>query len=228
MSTCSRFRGRRRIPPGAPALEELPRRYRALYTGAVSDVLDSLGLRQQALPHSIMPLAVVDGGVRDSGVILRMGFPVFCRFRRPARSIGRWAIQEWMVPIRIGDATISPDDFVCGDIMGWRSSRKNSRSRCSSRPSTLSSESAGRERNRPGGHAFRGSAGSTEGFEAGELIPNLGQPPGQRSVNREGQARIVHARDRDVEFRARGANCSGGRGLPCTGAEVREEVRVRP
>lgn len=118
MSTCSRFRGRRRIPPGAPALEELPRRYRALYTGAVSDVLDSLGLRQQALPHSIMPLAVVDGGVRDSGVILRMGFPVFCRFRRPARSIGRWAIQEWMVPIRIGDATISPDDFVCGDIHG--------------------------------------------------------------------------------------------------------------
>jgi hypothetical protein len=42
----------------ALAPEELSRRYRALYTAAVSDVLDQLGLRQQALPHTIMPLTL--------------------------------------------------------------------------------------------------------------------------------------------------------------------------
>lgn len=42
--------------PMAP--DELSKRYRALYTGAVSDVLDSLGLRQQAHPHYIRPLTL--------------------------------------------------------------------------------------------------------------------------------------------------------------------------
>ncbi len=170
------------------APDELNRRYRALYTGPVSDVLDSLGLRQQVLPHSIMPLelemvvagpaftgqgyavedttnddsetrirmlesirpgtvsvwssaghfgsahwgeimsnaarergctgAVVDGGLRDTRFVLQMGFPVFCRFRCAASSIGRWEIREWMVPIRIGETTIQPDDFVFGDCDG--------------------------------------------------------------------------------------------------------------
>ena len=168
--------------------EELNRRYRALYTGAVSDVLDRLGLRNQALPHYIMPLtlemvvagraftgqgypvadiahddsdtrirmlesiqpgtvsvwsssghfesahwgeimskaarergctgAVVDGGLRDTRFILQMAFPVFCRFRCSASSIGRWEIKEWMVPITIGDTIIHPGDFVFGDVDG--------------------------------------------------------------------------------------------------------------
>jgi len=170
------------------APEELSRRYRVLYTGAVSDVLDGLGLRQQALSHSIMPLtldmvvagpaftgqgypvsdiknddsdtrilmlesikpgtvsvwssaghfgsahwgeimsnaarergctgAVVDGGLRDTRFVLQMGFPVFCRFRCSASSIGRWEIKEWMISIRIGETTIHPDDFVFGDCDG--------------------------------------------------------------------------------------------------------------
>ena len=168
--------------------EELSRRYRALYTGAVSDVLDRLGLRNQTLPHYIMPLtlemavagpaftgqgypvadvgnddsdtrirmlesiqpgtvsvwssaghfesahwgeimsnaarergctgAVVDGGLRDTRFILKMGFPVFCRFRCSASSIGRWEIKEWMVPITIGETIIHPGDFVFGDADG--------------------------------------------------------------------------------------------------------------
>lgn len=167
---------------------ELSQRYKALYTGAVSDILDSLGLRQQALPYPIMPLsldmvvagpaftgqgypvedisnddshmrirmlesikpgtvsvwssaghfesahwgeimsnaarergctgAVVDGGLRDTRFVLQMGFPVFCRFRCSASSIGRWEIKEWMVPIQIGRTVIRPDDFVFGDVDG--------------------------------------------------------------------------------------------------------------
>ncbi len=172
--------------PLAP--DELIRRYRALYTGAVSDVLDSLGLRQQALPHYIMPLtldmvvagpaftgqgypvsdirnddserrirmlesikpgsvsvwssaghfesahwgeimssaarergctgAVVDGGLRDARFVIQMGFPVFCRFRCSASSIGRWEIKDWLVSVTIGDTVIHPDDFVLGDVDG--------------------------------------------------------------------------------------------------------------
>ncbi len=168
--------------------DEIVRRYRALYTGAVSDTLDKMGCRHQVLPCSIAPVtldmivagpaftgqgfpvddvasndsgsriqmlesiksgtvsvwacaghmasahwgeimsnaarergctgAVVDGGLRDTSFVLKMGFPVFCRFRCAASSISRWAIKEWMVPVQIGETTINPGDFVFGDIDG--------------------------------------------------------------------------------------------------------------
>jgi regulator of RNase E activity RraA len=62
--------------------------------------------------------AVVDGGLRDTSFVLKMGFPVFYRFRCSASSIGRWEIREWMVPIKIGETTIQPDDFIFGDVDG--------------------------------------------------------------------------------------------------------------
>jgi regulator of RNase E activity RraA len=37
-------------------IEDLKQRYLALYTGAVSDILDKRGLRHQVLPHGITPL----------------------------------------------------------------------------------------------------------------------------------------------------------------------------
>jgi len=170
------------------SIDELVKRYKNLYTGAVSDTLDEMGLRSQALPHYIMPItldmvvagpaftgqgypiedtsnndsstrirmlesikpgtvsvwssaghfasahwgeimsnaarergctgAVVDGGLRDTGFVLKLGFPVFYRFRCSASSIGRWEIREWMVPIKIGETTIQPDDFIFGDVDG--------------------------------------------------------------------------------------------------------------
>lgn len=169
-------------------LDEIVNRYKNLYTGAVSDTLDELGLRCQALPYYIMPVqlemvvagpaftgqgypvedtsnndsssrirmlesikpgtvsvwssaghftsahwgeimsnaarergctgAVVDGGLRDTRFVLKMGFPVFCRFRCSASSIGRWEIREWMIPIKIGETIINPDDFIFGDVDG--------------------------------------------------------------------------------------------------------------
>lgn len=45
---------------------DLARRFNALYTGAVSDVLDSLGYRDQALPSSIVPLRA---GMRLAGPV---------------------------------------------------------------------------------------------------------------------------------------------------------------
>ena len=62
--------------------------------------------------------AVIDGGARDLDFILEMGFPVFCRFRSPASSIGRWDIVEWGTEVVIGETTVRPGDWVFGDIDG--------------------------------------------------------------------------------------------------------------
>src|SRR5512139_1910137 len=67
--------------------------------------------------------AVVDGGTRDSGLLIRMGFPVFARYRSPVEAFGRVATLEHQVPILMtGELTdtvvVSPGDFVFGDIDG--------------------------------------------------------------------------------------------------------------
>jgi 4-hydroxy-4-methyl-2-oxoglutarate aldolase len=168
--------------------EDLSSRFLALYTGAVADVLDASGHRDQILPADIQPVtlsmkvagpafpglgeptedithndtdkrlamlesvepgsvsvwacgghdgsahwgeimsrsvmergcvgAVVDGGLRDTDFVLQLGFPVFCRFRSPASSIGRWDIVDWNCRIAIGKTSISPGDWVFGDVDG--------------------------------------------------------------------------------------------------------------
>jgi 4-hydroxy-4-methyl-2-oxoglutarate aldolase len=62
--------------------------------------------------------AVVDGGVRDVDFINAMDFPVFARFKSAASSVGRWDIREYQIPIRIGETTVRPGDFVFGDTDG--------------------------------------------------------------------------------------------------------------
>ena len=67
--------------------------------------------------------ALVDGGTRDSGQMIAMGFPVFARYRSPVEAFGRWAILECQVPILLSgelvDAvTVHPGDFIFGDYDG--------------------------------------------------------------------------------------------------------------
>jgi 4-hydroxy-4-methyl-2-oxoglutarate aldolase len=170
------------------SIGEMCERYKKLYTGAVGDILDKRGYRDQILPYYINPIrndmliagpaftgygeshndptendtrmrlamleeitphsisvwathgnfsaahwgeimstaarergctgAVLDGGVRDTSFILEMNFPVFCRFKCSASSIGRWSIRKFQVPILIGQTQIVPDDFIIGDIDG--------------------------------------------------------------------------------------------------------------
>jgi len=170
------------------SIGEMCERYKKLYTGAVGDILDKRGYRDQILPYYINPIrndmriagpaftghgeshndpteddthmrlamleeitlhsisvwathgnfsaahwgeimstaarergctgAVLDGGVRDTSFILEMNFPVFCRFKCSASSIGRWSIRKFQVPILIGQTQIVPGDFIIGDIDG--------------------------------------------------------------------------------------------------------------
>lgn len=61
---------------------------------------------------------VVDGGCRDSGFILGLGFRVFCRYFTPADIVGKWSVETLGDPIAIGQHTIYSGDYIMGDIDG--------------------------------------------------------------------------------------------------------------
>ena len=61
---------------------------------------------------------VVDGGCRDTGFILNIGFPVFCRFNTPADIVGRWVPDRLGEPITIGSVTMKSGDYILGDRDG--------------------------------------------------------------------------------------------------------------
>ncbi len=61
---------------------------------------------------------IVDGGNRDSDFILRLKFPVFCRYLTPSDVVGRWKLDTMGEPIEIGGVEISTGDYVVADRDG--------------------------------------------------------------------------------------------------------------
>jgi 4-hydroxy-4-methyl-2-oxoglutarate aldolase len=61
---------------------------------------------------------VADGGCRDVDFILRLGFPVWCRYFTPRDIVGYWLPDQFDQPIRIGEVTIRAGDLVLGDRDG--------------------------------------------------------------------------------------------------------------
>lgn len=168
---------------------ELIRRLEAIpYTGAISDILDEMGLPNQVLPPEIQSIhpgqtlagraltvsgelhangirddyflpfltmlgtigtgdvvvsqphdhtvahfgelscetaklrggrgAVLDGGIRDTDYILKLGFPVFARYNTPLDIVGRWRLVDFNTDITIGTVRIRPGDYILGDRDG--------------------------------------------------------------------------------------------------------------
>lgn len=67
--------------------------------------------------------ALIDNATRDSGFLIEMGFPVFCRGRNPIEAFGRWMMVDYQVPVLISgelsDAVqVNPGDFIFGDLDG--------------------------------------------------------------------------------------------------------------
>jgi regulator of RNase E activity RraA len=62
--------------------------------------------------------AVIDGATRDAAYMLRVGFPVFCRYRSPMDSGPRWLAVEWGQPVTIGGVRVEPGDMLVGDLDG--------------------------------------------------------------------------------------------------------------
>ncbi len=75
-------------------------------------------LSAETLHHRGVRGYVVDGGCRDSDFILKLGFPVFCRYFTPRDIVGRWVPDGFAKPIVIGDVTIYTDDYVLADRDG--------------------------------------------------------------------------------------------------------------
>jgi len=61
---------------------------------------------------------VVDGGSRDTDLVLQQRFPVFCSFLTPADIVERWIPDSYGEPITIGTVTIATGDFLLGDRDG--------------------------------------------------------------------------------------------------------------
>jgi len=61
---------------------------------------------------------VVDGGSRDTDLVLEQGFPVFCAFLTPADIVRRWVPQRYGEPVTIGGVTIRTGDWLLGDRDG--------------------------------------------------------------------------------------------------------------
>ena len=61
---------------------------------------------------------VVDGGLRDTSFILRLGFPCWGAFHTPRDVVGCWLPTATDVPILIDDVLIRPGDWLHGDRDG--------------------------------------------------------------------------------------------------------------
>jgi regulator of RNase E activity RraA len=61
---------------------------------------------------------VVDGGSRDTELVVEQGFPVFCAFLTPADIVARWVPDRFGEPVTIGAVTVATGDYVLGDRDG--------------------------------------------------------------------------------------------------------------
>jgi len=61
---------------------------------------------------------VVDGGSRDTELVIEQGFPVFCAFLTPADIVARWVPDRFGEPVTIGAVTVVTGDYVLGDRDG--------------------------------------------------------------------------------------------------------------
>jgi regulator of RNase E activity RraA len=61
---------------------------------------------------------VVDGGSRDTELVLAQGFPVFASFLTPSDIVRRWIPDAYGAPIDIGGVTVATGDYLLGDRDG--------------------------------------------------------------------------------------------------------------
>ena len=61
---------------------------------------------------------VVDGGSRDTELVLEQRFPVWCSFLTPSDIVARWIPDAYGAPIDIGGVTISTGDYLLADRDG--------------------------------------------------------------------------------------------------------------
>jgi regulator of RNase E activity RraA len=61
---------------------------------------------------------ILDGNLRDTEGLLRIGFQVFFSDLSPLNGIGRWEMAQKQIPVTIDGVSISPGDIIVGDFDG--------------------------------------------------------------------------------------------------------------
>ena len=61
---------------------------------------------------------IADGFIRDTNFLLEIGFQAWSRGFTPRDIVGHWLPKTVNAPIRIGDVTIAPGDYMIGDRDG--------------------------------------------------------------------------------------------------------------
>jgi regulator of RNase E activity RraA len=62
--------------------------------------------------------AVIDGGVRDTAYLRKIGFPVFALGEVPSTSVGHYRFAGSNIPVVCDGVTVSPGDIVTADSDG--------------------------------------------------------------------------------------------------------------
>ena len=61
---------------------------------------------------------IADGGVRDAEFIIGLGFQVWHRYFTPRDIVGYWLPDAFDQPVKIGEVSITPGDYLFGDLDG--------------------------------------------------------------------------------------------------------------
>lgn len=75
-------------------------------------------LSAETLKNKSVRGCVADGFIRDVSFLLAIGFQAWCRGFTPRDIVGYWLPKATQVPIKIGDVTIAPGDYMVGDRDG--------------------------------------------------------------------------------------------------------------
>ncbi len=99
-------------------LGDVPRDHVAVYQCHQESAAHFGELSATSLASRGVAGCVLDGGCRDTRLIVDEGFPVFARHVTPEDSTWRWQVTATQVPIVVGNVRIEPGDWVVGDDDG--------------------------------------------------------------------------------------------------------------
>jgi regulator of RNase E activity RraA len=94
---------------------------------------------------------VVDGGSRDTDLVLEQRFPVFCTFLTPADIVRRWVPDRYGEPVTSPIVTVTSGDFLLGDRDGVVIIPRAAAAQASARPPASRATPPPRRRASPAG-----------------------------------------------------------------------------
>ena len=83
-----------------------------------ADIAGMGGLMGTAMASRNFSGAVIDGGVRDTAYLQKIGFPVYALGVVPSSSIGHYRFAGSNIPVTCDGVPVSPNDFIVADSDG--------------------------------------------------------------------------------------------------------------